>query len=104
MIYETLSAFGSAFGGDHPRIVKKLLHAWEAAQEGIKQITYDKRSQSVWVEAKSNAALNELHARKPNTRTRITFLFDDSKAKEEQLHTRRRKRGEDPVTGEYKGW
>jgi len=100
MIYETLSAFG----GDHPRLFKKFLAAWENAQEGIKQLTYNKRDRSMWVEAKSNTALNELHTRRPNTRTRVTVSFDNSAAMEEQLRTRRRKRGEDPETGEYKGW
>lgn len=100
MIYENLTAFG----GDHPRLFKKFLAAWESAQEGIKQLTYNKRNRSMWVEAKSSQALNELHTRRPNTRTRVTVSFDNSAVMEEQLRTRRRRQGRDADTGEYKGW
>lgn len=100
MIYENLTAFG----GDHPRLFKKFLEVWENAQEGIKQLTYNKRDRSMWVEAKSSTALNELHTRRPSTRTRITVSFDNSGVMEEQLRTRRRRQGRDPETGAYKGW
>ena len=100
MIYENLAAFG----GDHPRLFKRFLEVWGNAQEGIKQLTYNRRNRSMWVEAKSSEALNELHTRRPRTRTRVTVSFDNSAVMEERLRTARRKRGEDPETGEYKGW